>query len=168
MGNVRGCGGFVSGVLTAIAVVLLGVGGARAQGVVLPLLPTSVAYDAAGNLYFADTNRQEVFESSLAGALTGVAGNGVQGFGGDGGPANGAELNSPQGVAVGANGTLYIADTGNGRIRAVWGGVITTFAGNGSVGFGGEWGGCGQCGVSRTECPGDRCERGAAGLRCGQ
>ena len=140
MGNVRGCGGFVSGVLAAIAVVLLAVGGAGAQGVVLPLLPTSVAYDAAGNLYFADTNRQEVFESSLAGALTVVAGNGVQGFGGDGGPANGAELNSPQGVAVGANGTLYIADTGNGRIRAVWGGVISTFAGNGSVGFGGDGG----------------------------
>ena len=139
MGKVRGCGGCVSGVL-AVAALLLGVAGAAAQGVAMPLLPTSVAYDAAGNLYFADTNRQEVFESSLAGELTVVAGNGVQGFGGDGGPANGAELNSPQGVAVAANGTLYIADTGNNRIRAVWGGVMTTFAGNGSAGFGGDGG----------------------------
>jgi sugar lactone lactonase YvrE len=118
---------------------LCGVQG-RSQTVALPLLPTSVAYDAAGNLFFADTNRNEVYESSLSGVLTVVAGNGVQGFGGDGGAATAAELNSPQGVAVGADGTLYIADTGNERIRAVSGGVISTFAGNGSVGFAGDGG----------------------------
>lgn len=141
MRTVRGGVGLVAGgVLAAIILLLPGVRRAGAQASRMPLLPTSVAYDSVGNLYFADTNRQQVFESSLAGALTVVAGNGVQGFGGDGGPANGAELNSPQGVAVGANGTVYIADTGNGRIRAVWGGVISTFAGNGSVGFGGDGG----------------------------
>ena len=48
--------------------------------VAMPLLPSSVAFDAAGNLYFADTNRHEVYESSLAGVLSMVAGNGVQGF----------------------------------------------------------------------------------------
>ena len=130
----RGWG--VGGLLVALGLV----GGMRGQTVALPLLPTSVAYDAAGNLYFADTNRHEVYESSLAGVLTVVAGNGVQGFGGDGGPAMGAELDSPQGVAVGADGALYIADTGNERVRAVRGGVISTIAGNGSVGFAGDGG----------------------------
>jgi sugar lactone lactonase YvrE len=125
--------------LAAVAAVV-SVGGVKAQGVALPLLPTSIAYDAGGNLYFADTDRQEVYESSLAGVLTVVAGNGVQGFGGDGGAATAAELNSPQGVAVAADGTLYIADTGNGRIRIVRGGVIATFAGKGGVGFGGDGG----------------------------
>jgi Bacterial Ig-like domain (group 3)/MBG domain (YGX type)/NHL repeat len=115
-------------------------GQANAQAVALPLLPTSVAYDAAGNLYFADTNRHEVYESSLAGVLSVVAGDGVQGFSGDGGAATSAELDSPQGVAIGSDGTLYIADTGNERIRAVSGGVITTFAGNGSAGFAGDGG----------------------------
>jgi sugar lactone lactonase YvrE len=141
--------------LTAVAALLglvlgmLAVGGtsggraeaqAVGQAVASPRLPTSVAYDAAGNLYFADTNRQAVYESSLAGALTVVAGNGVQGFSGDGGAATSAELDSPQGVAVGADGTLYIADTGNERIRAVSAGQISTFAGNGSVGFAGDGG----------------------------
>jgi sugar lactone lactonase YvrE len=104
----------------------------------MPLLPSSVAFDAAGNLYFADTNRHVVYESSLAGVLSIVAGDGVQGFAGDGGAATSAELNAPQGVAVGPDGTLYIADTGNERVRAVSGGMITTFAGNGSVGFAGD------------------------------
>jgi hypothetical protein len=103
-----------------------------------PLLPTSVAYDAAGNLYFADTNRHQVYESSLGGALTIVAGNGTQGFSGDNGPATAAELNAPQGVAISPSGTLYIADTGNHRIRAVTAGIITTLAGNGTAGFSGD------------------------------
>jgi sugar lactone lactonase YvrE len=103
-----------------------------------PLLPSGVAYDAAGNLYFADTNRHEVFESTLAGQLIVVAGTGTQGFSGDGGPATAATLDSPQGVAIGPDGTLYIADTGNQRIRAVASGQITTFAGTGTAGFGGD------------------------------
>jgi sugar lactone lactonase YvrE len=137
-------------VLVGIVVALLGMllvlatGQADAQTVAMPLLPSSVAFDAAGNLYFADTNRHEVYESSLAGVLSVVAGNGVQGFSGDGGAATNAELNSPQGVAVAPDGTLYIADTGNERIRVVSGGMITTFAGNGSVGFAGDGGTAGN------------------------
>jgi sugar lactone lactonase YvrE len=110
----------------------------RAQSVQTPLLPTGVAYDAAGNLYFADTNRHQVYESTLAGALLVVAGSGVQGFAGDGGGATSALLDSPSAVAVAADGTLYIADTGNQRIRAVSSGKITTYAGNGVAGFAGD------------------------------
>jgi hypothetical protein len=106
----------------------------------LPLLPNGVAYDAAGNLYFADTNRHQVYESSLAGVLSVVAGSGSQGFSGDGGPATSAQLNSPQGVAIGPDGTIYIADTANQRIRAVLKGQITTIAGNGIAGFSGDAG----------------------------
>lgn len=110
---------------------------ARAQQ---PLQPSGVAYDAAGNLYFADTNRQQVFESTLAGKLVVIAGNGTQGFAGDGGAATAAELNNPTSVAVGSDGALYIADTGNERIRAVQGGVMTIFAGTGVQGFAGDGG----------------------------
>jgi sugar lactone lactonase YvrE len=106
-----------------------------------PLLhPTGIAYDASGNLYIADAARHQIFEATLAGAWLVVAGSGVQGFAGDGGAAPSAELNAPQAVAVGTDGTLYIADTGNQRIRAVSNGTITTFAGNGRMGFGGDGG----------------------------
>ncbi len=105
-----------------------------------PLMPSAIAYDAAGNLYIADTNRNQVFEATLGGTLLVFAGDGTQGFGGDGGPAASAELNQPQGLAFGAEGTLYIADTGNARIRAVSGGSISTFAGTGATGYGGDGG----------------------------
>ncbi len=134
------------GVVVALIglLLVLATGRGNAQGttppVPMPLLPSSVAFDAAGNLYFADTNRQVVYESSLAGVLSVVAGDGVQGFSGDGGAATAAELNSPQGVAVGPDGTLYIADTGNQRVRAISGSVISTFAGSGASGFAGDGG----------------------------
>ena len=104
------------------------------------LLPSAVAYDAAGDLFFVDTNRSQVFEVSLAGVLTTVAGSGTQGFAGDGGMATAAELNSPQGIAVGMDGTVYIADTGNQRIRSITAGQISTYAGSGLAGFSGDSG----------------------------
>lgn len=103
-------------------------------------LPSALAYDAGGNLYIADAARHQVLEATLDGTLSVVAGTGTQGFGGDGGAAISAELNEPQGLAFGSDGTLYIADTGNARVRAVANGTITTFAGNGVHGFGGDGG----------------------------
>ena len=116
-------------------------GPALAQSPASPLMrPSGVAYDAAGDLFIADTARNQVFEITLGGAIMVVAGNGTQGFSGDGGPAPAAELNAPMSVAVAADGTLYVADTGNQRIRAVQGGNITTFAGSGARGFAGDGG----------------------------
>ena len=102
------------------------------------LLPSAVAYDAAGDLFFVDTNRNQVFEVSLAGTLTAVAGTGVQGFGGDGAAAISALLNAPQGIAVGPDNTIYVSDTGNQRIRSISNGQIATFAGTGIAGFSGD------------------------------
>lgn len=73
------------------------------------------------------------------GIITTVAGTGTQGYTGDGGPAAGAELNYPIGVAFDASGNLYIADTENNRVcRVDRAGVITTVAGNGTKGYTGD------------------------------
>jgi sugar lactone lactonase YvrE len=103
--------------------------------------PTEVAVDAVGNLYIADTGNLRVRKVSASGTITTVAGNGIYGFSGDGGPATNASLVIPRGVAVDAVGNLYIADYGNSRVRKVssWG-TITTVAGNGSPGFSGDGG----------------------------
>ena len=100
-----------------------------------------VAVDAAGNLYFSDTDNQRVRKVSPSGIITTVAGNGNPGFSGDGGPATSASLQGPFGIAVDATGNLFIADTSNNRIRKVsTSGIITTVAGSGNAGFSGDGG----------------------------
>jgi len=91
--------------------------------------PTSVAVDGAGNLYVADTGNNAIrMIASATGVITAVAGGGNSGPLGDGGPANAARLRLPQGVTLDAGGNLFIADTGNHRIRMVSGatGTIST------------------------------------------
>jgi len=116
-----------------------GAGLAEATGTVLSR-PTGVAFDAAGNLYIADTGDNLVLEVSPVGVLSTVAGTGEQGYSGDGGPAATAMLDSPAGVAVDTAGNVYIADTHNNRIRKVTSGTITTIAGTGAAGFSGDGG----------------------------
>src|SRR4029077_13342450 len=97
--------------------------------------PAGLAFDAAGDVYIADANNQRVRMVTPAGVITTVAGTGVQGFAGDGGPATAARLYYPTGLAVDGHGDLYIADSVNQRVRMVSpAGIITTVAGNGSNG----------------------------------
>lgn len=98
--------------------------------------PTSLVADAAGNLYVADTGNNRVRRIDPQGVVTTVAGSGEVGFEGDGGPALLASFDSLSGLAFDGQGNLYIADTGNNRIRKVdTQGIVTTVAGSGETGF---------------------------------
>ena len=92
-----------------------------------------LAADADGNLYIADAADQRVRMVTPGGVIQTIAGTGVRGFAGDGGPATSAQLNSPYGLAFDTKGNLYIADLGNARVRKVTpDGKITTVAGGGT------------------------------------
>ena len=113
--------------------------------------PTDVALDGTGNLYIADTGNDRIRKVDSAGVISTVAGDGTNGFSGDGGAAMAAQLNTPVGVALDALGNLYITDRFNHRIRKIATvpgfsagilstGVITTVAGDGTQGYGGDGG----------------------------
>ena len=104
--------------------------------------PSGVAVDAAGNVYIADANNARTRKITIGtGIISTVAGNGVGGFSGDGGQATAAEVNGNSGIWIAANGTMYIGDMSNQRVRKVTtAGVISTYAGNGTGGFSGDGG----------------------------
>ncbi|MGH2711770.1 MAG: hypothetical protein ACRDH9_11280 [Actinomycetota bacterium] len=103
--------------------------------------PEDVATDAAGNVYIADTNNHRIRKVTPGGTITTVAGNGMSGFSGDGGPATSARLRFPEGVWVDTAGNIFIADEGNQRVRKVdTAGNISTIAGTGTAGFAGDGG----------------------------
>jgi len=119
--------------------------------------PMGVAVDASGNIFIADTYNNRV-RKVTSGIITTVAGKGPaaagivancgalgicclrsQAFSGDSGPATGAQMTCPFGIAV-QGGNIFIADTYNNRIRKVSGGIINTIAGNGNQGYSGDGG----------------------------
>ena len=117
--------------------------------------PMGVAVDASGNLYIADNQEDSSGPPPIfydigmvlkvaagTGRMTTVAGNGVRGYSGDGGPATSAEFGTLCCVAVDGSGNVYIADGGNSRLRQVSAatGIVTTVAGNGTAGYSGDGG----------------------------
>lgn len=103
--------------------------------------PTGVIVDAGGNIVFSDTGNNRIRQISAAGVITTIAGTGVAGFGGDGGPATAAEINQPAGISIDRVGDLFLADPGNNRIRKINPqGIISTVAGNGTAGYSGDGG----------------------------
>ena len=104
--------------------------------------PYSVTLDATGNIFISDGNDRIRRVDATTGIITTVAGNGSAGLSGDGGLATAAQLNAPSGVAFDAAQNLFIADRFNSRIRRVDAatGTITTVAGDGTFGFGGDGG----------------------------
>jgi hypothetical protein len=99
--------------------------------------PSEMAFDGTGNMYIADTINGRIRRVDTNGIITTFAGGGSSGLG-DGGPPTSAMLSQPQGVAVDSLGNVYIADTGNQRIRKVSANVISTIAGTGLQGFNGD------------------------------
>jgi sugar lactone lactonase YvrE len=101
--------------------------------------PHGLAMDAVGNLYIADSYNHRIRKITTTGIISTVAGNGKQGYSGDGGPAASAQLFNPNAIAVDSSGNLYIADTWNHSIRKVTNaGIISAVAGNGVSGFSGD------------------------------
>jgi trimeric autotransporter adhesin len=125
---------------------VLGDGGAATSAALRN--PFGVAVDGRGNVYIADTDNMRVRKVSAGGTITTIAGTGVQGSSGDGGPATAALLRFPDAVAVDGPGNVYIADRENNRVRKVSaGGTITTFAGTGTNSFSGDGGRATSAGV---------------------
>jgi uncharacterized protein (TIGR03437 family) len=111
-------------------------GDGRAANTATLTKPAGIAIDPSGNLLIADTGNHRVRKVS-GGIITTIAGTGQQSFCGDAGPANQACLDTPMDVKVDALGNIYIADTGNHRIRRIdASGTISTVAGTGQAGRG--------------------------------
>jgi hypothetical protein len=106
----------------------------------------ALATNARGNVFAVKAFSGAPYHSVIvqvtpSGAVSPFAGNGTDGFSGDGGPATNASLSRIGGLAVDANGDVFLADTGNNRIREVTpDGIIRTLAGNGTAGFSGDGG----------------------------
>lgn len=105
--------------------------------------PFMCAFDPQGNLYVAEATNHCVRRiDKNAGIITTIAGNGTMGYSGDGGPATEATLNQPYSLEIDRNGDIYIVDRLNAVIRKVAAatGIITTVAGTGEKGYGGDGG----------------------------
>ena len=99
--------------------------------------PSTAIVDSAGSLYIADTGHHRIRKVDPLGVISTVAGTGDWGFSGDGGPATAARLARPQGLALGSAGDLFLADSGNSRIRRIDAltQTIETIAGTGEFGW---------------------------------
>jgi len=105
------------------------------------ITPYAVSTDTQGNVYIADYGNHRIRKVNTKGIISTIAGNGVQNYFGDGGPATNAELNSPSGIAVSKMGIIYCADKSGNFIHKIdTNGIISIIAGNGTKGFSGDGG----------------------------
>ncbi|MBA3828538.1 MAG: T9SS type A sorting domain-containing protein [Taibaiella sp.] len=103
--------------------------------------PTGIRLDKTGNIYIADQYNNAIRKIDINGIITTVAGNGIKGFSGDGGPAINASLNSPSDIASDDSGNIYIGDLLNYRVRKINKvGIINTIVGCGISGYSGDGG----------------------------
>ena len=102
--------------------------------------PTSVAVSSTGALVVTEYGSHRIRLILPSGIISTIAGTGIAGFSGDGGQAAAARMNTPTGVAVTSTGDFVIADLANHRIRLISSGIISTIAGNGVGGYGGDGG----------------------------
>ncbi|MEW2554519.1 RICIN domain-containing protein [Streptomyces zhihengii] len=124
--------------------------------------PREMAVDGAGVLYVVDSGNHRIRKVMPDGTISTAAGTGTAGFGGDGGPATAARLNLPLGVAVDGDGSLFVAEYHNHRVRRITAdGIITTFAGTGTAGFTGDGGPAASAQLNR---PYAVCVDGAGGV----
>ncbi len=112
--------------------------------------PENIVVDPRGRVYFTDQINERVRMIDVNGTITTVAGTGEAGDAGDGGPATDATLNSPYGLALDADGNLYVADSNAARVRKITrDGMITTVAGTGDPGYSGDGGQATQAQLSQ-------------------
>jgi sugar lactone lactonase YvrE len=101
--------------------------------------PCGIVADTNGNIYIADQQNNVIRRVNKAGTISTFAGNHLNGYSGDGGPATAARLNTPGGLTIDGEGCIYLADQGNNRIRKInQAGTISTLAGNGSYSYSGN------------------------------
>lgn len=112
--------------------------------------PARMRFDADGNLYFTEVKNHVVRRVAVDGTISTVAGSGSRGYSGDGGQAKRARFDSPYDLAIGPQGDLFIADTGNSVVRRVdAAGMVATVVGTGISGFGGDGGAALACELNR-------------------
>jgi len=103
--------------------------------------PAGLTFDSAGNLYVADSSNERVRKISAKGQISTVAGTGVYGYSGDGGPATSGALSNPFNIAFDSTGNMYFSEVTNNLVRKVdTSGNISTYAGTGAAGFSGDGG----------------------------
>jgi uncharacterized protein (TIGR03437 family) len=131
-----------AGVITTISGVggNTGLSGDGTATTLAMVAPFGVAADSSGNVYISEFGTNRIRKIDTKGIITTAVGDGIQGFAGDGGPANKVEMNLPTGVAVDSSGNVIFADSLNNRIRKLAGGNVSTIAGNGQVSRSGDGG----------------------------